>query len=140
MTAMDNQYFIDLLRKRKLKATSSRLHLLSEMEAYQSAMPFSAIQEAMKSTDRVTLYRTLKSLKEQGIIHQAFQEKEESYFAICGKQCGKNHHHHDHIHFKCLSCKSVTCEQPSAAIEISIPDNEIHKVSIHVEGICKLCK
>lgn len=137
---MDNEYFKKLLNQRKLKATSPRLNLLNKMQEYKSAMPYSAIQKAMKSANRVTLYRTLESLKEQGIIHKAFQEKNESYYAICGQQCSKTHHEHDHIHFKCSNCESVTCEKPTKALEILIPGIDIHKVSIHVEGVCKLCK
>ena len=137
---MDNQYFKDLLHSRALKATSARLNLLVEMQKYESAIPYSAIQEAFKSIDRVTLYRTLVSLKEHGVIHKAFQENNETYYAICGSKCGKNDHHHDHIHFKCVKCKSVTCEKPNRALKISIPNYEIHKVTIHIDGVCKLCK
>lgn len=137
---MDSQYFKDLLHARALKATSPRLNLLMKMQEYKSAMPYSAIQKAMISTDRVTLYRTLESLKEQGIIHKAFQGNNEIYYAICGKKCGENHHNHDHIHFKCLECAAVTCEKPSRTVDIAILDIEIQHVSIHVEGICKLCK
>ena len=136
---MDIQYFKELLHNRKLKATTPRLSLLTKMQAYQSAMPYSAIQEAMKSIDRVTLYRTLESLKNKGIIHKAFQENNQTYYAICGKKCNKNHHSHDHIHFKCVSCKAVTCQKPSQNIQVAIPDHEIYKVSIHIEGICKIC-
>jgi len=137
---MDIQYFKDLLRNRDLKATNPRLSLLTKMQEYESAMPYSAIQASLKSIDRVTLYRTLESLKEKGIIHKAFQENNETYYAICGKKCGKNHHSHDHIHFKCVNCDAVTCENISSTIEISIPDYEIQKISIHLEGVCKLCK
>lgn len=137
---MDSVYFKDLLRSRELKATVPRLNLLLTMQEYESAMPYSAIQKSMKSIDRVTLYRTLESLKEQGIIHKAFQENNETYYAICDNKCGKHQHHHDHIHFKCEQCKSVTCEQSTRALKISIPNYEINKISIHIEGICKLCK
>ena len=53
---MNDEYFKELLRSRSLKATSHRLNLLIKLQAYNSAMPYSAIQEAMKSMDRVTLY------------------------------------------------------------------------------------
>jgi Fur family ferric uptake transcriptional regulator len=137
---MNSGNYKDLLHSRGLKATSTRLNLLLKMQEYGSAIPYSAIQETMKSNDRVTLYRTLEKLKEQGVIHQAFQERNEIYYAICGSQCNKNHHHHDHIHFKCEICDAVTCEKPTESVAISIQGIEIHQISIHVEGICKLCK
>jgi Fur family ferric uptake transcriptional regulator len=136
---MNNQYFKDLLHKRELKATSPRLNLLAIMQEYQTAMPFAAIQAAMKATDRVTLYRTMESLKEQGIIHTAFKDNNESYYALCGQTCNKKHHHHDHIHLKCVKCNSVTCQKPNKAIEIAIDNVEIYKVSVNIEGLCTGC-
>jgi len=116
------------------------LNLLNLMQGYESAMPYSAIQEGLKNVDRVTLYRTLESLTGQGIIHKAFQEKNEIYYAICGTQCSKSHHEHNHVHFKCSNCDAVTCEKPTENIEISVPGVDIHKISIHIEGVCKSCK
>ena len=54
----------ELLNERKLKATNSRVSLLHNILNYGSAMPYSAIQKALKSTDRVTLYRTLQTLSD----------------------------------------------------------------------------
>lgn len=136
---MDTQYFKELLNSRSLKATSTRLNLLTAMHQYESAMPYSAIQKAFKSIDRVTLYRTLESLKEQGVIHKAFQENKDTYFAICGMKCGENHHHHDHVHFKCEKCNAVTCEKLSNNVELFIPGHLINNVTINIEGVCKLC-
>lgn len=136
----NHQYFRDLLHNRDLKATNPRISLLSQMHNYAKAMPHSAIQKAMKSIDRVTLYRTIESLTGQGVIHKAFQENNEVYYAICSLKCDKNHHHHDHVHFKCVKCDSVTCEQLDKVVDISLPEYDIHKTSIHLEGICKLCK
>ena len=136
---MDNEYFKNLLNSRNLKATNTRLNLLMAIQTNASAMSYSAIQKAIQPIDRVTLYRTLETLKEEGIIHKAFQENNEVYYAICGKKCEKHNHNHEHIHFKCLQCNTVSCEKPMDAI-ISIPDYEIHTVSIHVKGVCKTCK
>ncbi|WP_406626686.1 Fur family transcriptional regulator [Portibacter marinus] len=129
----------DILHERGLKATSTRVALLQKLQQHRSAMPYSTIQEQMHDCDRVTLYRTLESLKKQGIIHTAFQENNETYYAICGQKCDEHHHHHDHIHFKCIKCENVTCEKPEKLIQISLANVDIHKVSIHVEGVCQNC-
>ena len=55
----------ELLQKRNLKATSIRLNLISKLSESPSSMSYSAIQESLKPIDRVTLYRTLESLKEK---------------------------------------------------------------------------
>lgn len=137
---MDLQYFKDLLNERELKATTHRLNLLVKMQEYNSAMPYSAIQASMKSIDRVTLYRTLESLQKQGIIHKAYQENNEIYYAVCGMKCKKDQHTHDHLHFKCLSCKLVTCQKTTSHLKIAIPDFEIFNTTVYLEGLCKACK
>lgn len=136
---MDIQYFKNLLKDRGLKATTPRLNVLLSIQKYKTAIPYSAIQESMQSMDRVTLYRTIKSLKEQGIIHKAYQENNEVYYAICGTQCASGEHHDDHIHFKCKKCDSVTCVASTQPVKISIPNYKIDNVSIHLEGVCNTC-
>lgn len=135
----ENEQIEDLLRRNALKVTGNRVELLLAMRAHESAMPFSVIQDRMKDMDRVTLYRTIKSLSERGIIHMAFQENDEKYYALCGGSCNHDEHHHDHVHFKCKTCGTVTCEQPISTIKLTIPNHDIHSVTINVEGICTTC-
>ena len=137
---MNNSQIKELLQKRNLKATSTRLNLLAKMDKYGSAMSHSSIQKQMDPIDRVTLYRTIEILKEKGIIHKAFHENNEIFYAICGGSCGENHHHHEHVHFKCLKCKTISCEELIESIEIKMPNYEISKISINVEGVCKGCR
>ncbi|MDG1849839.1 MAG: transcriptional repressor [Flavobacteriales bacterium] len=136
---MDSVQLKELLRKRNLKATHTRLSLLNKMHAYGSAMSHSVIQKQMQPIDRVTLYRTIESLHEKGIIHKAFQENNETFYAICGSSCNTQAHKHDHAHFKCLKCNTVSCQELDETLKISLPNYEINKVSIHIEGICDLC-
>jgi Fur family ferric uptake transcriptional regulator len=137
---MNKTQIKDLLQKRKLKATNNRLNLLLKMAEYGSAISYKDIQKALNPIDRVTLYRTIESLKEKGIIHKAFQENNEVYYAICGNTCGENHHHHEHIHFKCLKCNTITCEKLDQTLEFSLSNFIVNKISINFEGVCKFCK
>ena len=136
---METMKFKEILKKRNLKATQNRLGLLEAISAFKTAMPYSELQKTLSSMDRVTLYRTIDKLKEQGVIHKAFQENNETFYAICGEKCSSDTHHHDHIHFKCIKCKAVTCENMDKALKISLPDYEIHKVAINVSGVCGVC-
>lgn len=129
----------ELLRSRNLKATSARISLLHEMDKFKNAMPYSAIQEALHDMDRVTLYRTIESLKEKGVIHKAFQENNDSYYALCGSSCKSHQHNHNHIHFKCIKCETVTCETPKNELSVELPGVDLHHLNIHAEGICSDC-
>ena len=137
---MNSKNIKELLKKRNLKSTSTRLSLLNKMTKYGSAISHSELQKQMSPIDRVTFYRTLETLKNKGIIHKAFQENSEIYYAICDDSCEENHHNHEHLHFKCLKCDTISCEKLDQSLEFSLSDFIIHKTSIHLEGICKFCK
>ncbi|MDC3134120.1 transcriptional repressor [Bacteroidota bacterium] len=137
---MESNNIKEILKKRNLKATSNRLNLLTKMQNNGSAMSYSNIQNTMQPIDRVTLYRTIEKLKEKGIIHTAFQSNNETYYAICGLDCSTESHKHDHIHFKCLKCETVTCEDLLNSLNISLPKHEIHNVSVNIKGICEVCR
>ena len=132
--------FKEILKKRNLKATSNRLNLLTKIQNNGSAMSYSNIQSTMQPIDRVTLYRTIEKLKEKGIIHTAFQSNNEIYYAICGIDCSSENHIDNHIHFKCLKCETVTCEDVLNSLNISLPKHEIHNISVNVKGICEVCR
>ena len=136
---MKKESIKELLNERKLKATNSRVSLLHNILKYGSAMPYSAIQKALKSTDRVTLYRTLQTLSDKGIIHKAANIDNEDYYAICDHSCTTDDHLHNHIHFKCDDCHTITCENIEQEIYVSIPNFKINSVSINVNGKCKDC-
>ena len=135
---MKKEDITKVLHDRGLKATSPRLKLLDAINDYRAAMPYSKIQEAMQPIDRVTLYRTLDSLLNKGVIHKAYESGNKVYYAICDHyHCSEDAHQHDHIHFKCNACNTVTCEVPAEDLRIALPGYQIQQVSISLEGICK---
>lgn len=137
---MDKKEIRSLLNDKKLKATQTRIRLLDIIYKKNSAVSYSSIQKALKKTDRVTLYRTIQSLTKKGIIHKAFQDKKEVYYAVCGTSCDDKNHNHDHAHFKCIECNTISCEDLVQPIEIQLADFNLHKVSINIEGVCKVCR
>lgn len=136
---MNSKNVKELLKKRNLKSTKTRLSLLSKMTKFGSAISHSELQKQMSPIDRVTFYRTLETLKNKGIIHKAFQENNDIYYAICGNSCKENEHRHEHVHFKCIECSTISCQKLDQSIDITVSDFIIDKISINLEGICKLC-
>ncbi len=128
-----------LLSNRNLKATATRVELLQIIKNFESAIPYAKIQEQLKNTDRVTLYRTIQTLLDRGIIHKALTNKDETYYALCGSNCTVDTHAHDHVHFKCSICQNVTCQHLNEEITITLPDFTIDKMQILLSGICNKC-
>lgn len=135
----ENSDLAELLRQRKLKATSTRLEVLSIISSYNKAIPFFEIQNALHGIDRVTLYRTINALMENGIIHKALIDEKGTFFAMCSNSCSSNYHNHKHMHFKCSSCQTVTCIQPDKPISFSIKGYLIENYKIETTGVCVSC-
>jgi Fur family ferric uptake transcriptional regulator len=129
----------DLLHRRKLKATSSRLELLSLMKQSERAVSYSEIQQVLSDADRVTIYRTLNALSDHGIIHKAQVDGNDTYYAMCDTTCDDHHHHHDHVHFHCTKCGQVTCVTTPKPLNIRLAGHEIESYEVLAKGLCKLC-
>lgn len=129
-----------LLRARNLKATSTRIEVLNAISAHEKAIPYSEIRNALESFDRVTLYRTLNALIENGIIHKAMTNDNDTFYALCSTNCTSDSHDHKHIHFKCTSCEAVSCVQSDNLIQLSIPGHLITDFEIQASGTCNSCQ
>lgn len=140
LSMQENNYLTELLRNRKLKVTSKRLEVLGVIREHSSAISYSALQASLHDFDRVTLYRTIHSLIENGIIHKALTEENETFYALCSTTCTSASHIHKHIHFKCVECNGVTCVESVHPIQLSIVGYSIENVEVEARGRCAACK
>ncbi len=90
--------------------------------------------------DRVTIYRTLKTFVEKGILHKVLDEEGLRY-ALCKEMCADHHHHHDHVHFKCEKCGKTSCLDDVIVPKIELPNGYFsHEVNLLIQGVCAKCK
>jgi len=136
---MNPKQIKEILSSRSLKATKTRMQVLELVSSYNSAIPFSKIQSGCEGMDRVTLYRTMQSLLDKGIIHKALVDDKDTYYALCGSSCSSHDHSDDHIHFKCNQCEQISCEDLKEDLNISLPGFQIETIQIHLTGVCKNC-
>lgn len=97
-------------------------------------------QEMAASFDRVTVYRTLKTFLDKGILHKVLDDSGSMKYAFCKDNCAHEEHHHQHIHFKCIACSNTTCLDDVHIPSIKLPFGYILKeTNILVQGTCKSC-
>lgn len=128
-----------LLRDRNLHATQPRISLLLAMDQYGSAIPHSKIHKSLVDVDRVTIYRMLEVLVKKGIIHKAYQDPSDTYYALCPEGCDEDQHNHGHAHLRCTACERVLCEPIYQSVKTKSPNWKISDVSVQIEGICPTC-
>jgi Fur family ferric uptake transcriptional regulator len=90
--------------------------------------------------DRVTVYRTLQTFVEKGIIHSIPTADNSIRYALCKDNCEEGHHHDHHIHFVCTICKNTYCLDDIVTPDIKLPAGySSSHIEVLAEGVCVNC-
>jgi len=132
----------DLLRRNSLSVTESRKKILNLFLNVQGALAHGDIErKAGEKFDRVTVYRTLQTFVEKGIIHTIPTTDNSVRYALCKDNCTEGHHHDDHVHFICHQCGATLCLEDVVVPEIKIRKGfSINEIEVVVKGICLDCQ
>jgi Fur family ferric uptake transcriptional regulator len=137
---MDQATKKNTLKSHKLRTTACREDVLEVFMTKNTALSHGDIEnELVSEFDRVTIYRTLKSFLEKGIIHKVLDDEGVRY-ALCQDNCSDDHHQHDHVHFKCTNCGETNCIQDVEVPALRLPAGyESREVNLLIQGICPTC-
>lgn len=132
----------DLLKKNHLSVTESRKKILHLFLSQVGALAHADIEKkAGEKFDRVTVYRTLQTFVEKGIIHTIPTADNSIRYALCKDECTEGHHHDDHVHFVCIQCGSTVCLENVVVPAVNLPTGySASHIEVVVNGICKNCK
>jgi Fur family ferric uptake transcriptional regulator len=133
---------LDILRRNSLSITDSRQKILDLFLKSSGALAHADIEKKTgESFDRVTIYRTLQSFVEKGLIHLIPTIDNSIKYALCKDECQAGQHHDNHVHFLCDECNKTICLE-----EVTIPDVKLPKgfkpqyAEMMVTGVCGDCK
>lgn len=103
----------------KRRNTPGKEAVLSTLQKAGTALNHDQIVNQLDGTvDRATVYRILNRFCVDGLTHRIVGDDGKRYFALCD-DCGTDEHHHDHFHFRCLSCDKVECL--TSEISVNLP-------------------
>src|SRR5690606_33927817 len=123
--------------KSGLRTTEHRQQVLDILIEADHALTSSDIEERFVDIDRITLYRTLKSFEEKGIIHKVIDVNNVTKFALCIDECTEEHHHDHHVHFHCDDCGNTFCLEDVVVPKISLPSGyKVKNRSMLINGKC----
>ncbi len=129
-----------LLSDKKLKNTETRARVLEAFLLTKHALSNQDLENNFEYVDRVTLYRTLKTFEEKGIIHQALDGTDKNKYALCSENCSSVMHHDSHAHFTCSVCASTICLDDVQIPELKIPQGfSLESTNVILNGICNAC-
>ncbi|MBP9926803.1 MAG: transcriptional repressor [Cyclobacteriaceae bacterium] len=130
-----------ILKDVDLRKTSSRATILGLFMRNPFALSYSDIEHQIADTiDRVTVYRTLKTFLDRGVIHKVLDDEGGLKYALCSKPCSTVEHHHEHVHFKCDKCGQTNCLENVIVPEVDLPKGYLAKeVNLLIQGTCSHC-
>jgi Fur family ferric uptake transcriptional regulator len=131
-----------ILHDFQLRSTSSRSDILKLFIDQQHALSYSDIEQEVSSQyDRVTVYRTLKTFLDKGMIHKVLDDSGAPKYALCSSTCSQAHHHHNHVHFKCTQCGQTNCLENVEIPTISLPEGYLsEEMNLLIQGVCRVCQ
>jgi Fur family ferric uptake transcriptional regulator len=131
-----------ILRRNSLSVTESRKKILNFFLNQDGALAHADIEKkAGEKFDRVTIYRTLQTFVEKGIIHTIPTSDNSILYALCKDNCTEGHHHDNHVHFVCLQCGKTICLENVSIPELKLPKGyATTNIEMVVNGICRDCR
>ena len=136
-----NYHVQELLKRNQLSVTESRAKILELFLRQEGALAHADIEKKSGAGfDRVTVYRTLQTFVEKGIIHTIPTTDNSVLYALCKDECTEGHHHDQHVHFICSRCSSTRCLEDITVPDVKLPAGySVTQVEVVVNGICKEC-
>lgn len=129
-----------LLKDFQLRSTPGRQEVLAIFLKNSHALSHGDIERNMPDDfDRVTLYRTLKTFLDKGLVHKVLDDEGGLKYALCNHNCNASGHDHNHVHFKCTVCGQTSC------LDIEIPGIKLPKgyksveSNLLIQGTCHNC-
>ncbi len=132
---------LEILKYNRLSVTESRKKILDLFLANIGALAHADIEKNTgEQFDRVTIYRTLQTFVDKGIIHTIPTADNSVLYALCKDECEQGHHHDNHIHFICDACNITICIDHITIPELKLPKGFAPKRrDVVVSGICNRC-
>ncbi len=127
------------LENKKVRPTAMRLLVLDVLQKRKAAVSLQDLEDSFERADRITLYRTLKTFEEKGLIHSIEDGTGTRKYALCQEGC--NCAPEDmHVHFFCNVCENTFCLPNSKIPDVSLPQNfQLQETKFLVKGICGSC-
>jgi Fur family transcriptional regulator, ferric uptake regulator len=128
-----------LVRQTGARATRPRIEILAVLLAANRALSHNEVERRVNSAsgiDRVTVYRVLDWLSEQGLAHRiAGEDRVSRYNAVMHMRS------RSHAHFQCEGCGTVIClDELDATPRVRVPRGFVfHDVALTVKGFCASC-
>lgn len=136
------------LRALGARVTQPRLCILACLIDSETPLTHQAVIDRLpvggEAIDRVTVYRVLDWLVEQGLAHKRAGNDRVFRFSLREHEAARAEVHRQHSHFHCSRCERTFCLEDQSAPEPPPPPRvpngfAVEHVELTVNGVCAEC-
>jgi Fur family transcriptional regulator, ferric uptake regulator len=122
---------------RNTVAKTTILELISQSKVALSHIEIQRLTEGL--CDRVTIYRVLDRLVLEDVIHKIAIPDGTVKYASCHHNHTDEKHTHNHVHFNCEKCHSVTCLESVTPVFTTPSNYVVKEFNFTLSGLCPKC-
>lgn len=128
----------EILKQAGLRITSSRKKIIEILMNSQGALSEIDLEKRLAAhCDRTTIYRTLHTLLEKGLVHRLVDMDGVNKYVL---NTDEDQLDEEHAHFKCNHCGTIFCLPESPAQQIDLPKGYSKlDTNFLVIGVCNDC-
>lgn len=130
----------EILIQQGVRPTAMRMLILEYLRKQSYAVDMNELEQVFDHADRITIYRTLKTFEEKGLVHEIADGTDAAKYAVCFEDCSENHHHDRHAHFSCDVCHETFCLPGKVNLNIIPKDFSVNDINIVAHGVCPHCR
>ena len=128
------------LNENDVRPTAMRILIYKYMAEKEIAVALTDIENAFAKSNRTTLYQTLKTFEEKGIVHQIDDGTSTTKYALCEHGCTCEIEQAFHLPFHCGNCNETVCLTEHKIPHINLPDGYVAEdANLVLKGICDKC-
>jgi len=130
----------EILEKNEVRPTAMRLLVLQYLLSKKVTISLTNVENYFEKSDRTTLYRTLKTFVENGIVHKIDDGTGVTKYALCEENCNCEIETDLHLHFHCTECNETVCLTDYKIPIITLPKGYVaENVNLVAKGTCDKC-
>lgn len=137
----DDDLVLTALRHHAVRPTRVRRSVLAVLLRSPFALSGTELESHLRPlSDRITLYRTLCTFEQAGLVHRVADHADTVRYAANPSPTARVAPT-DHVHFKCTVCRHIYClsQVPVPAVELPGP-YQVERRDYLLSGTCAGCR
>lgn len=129
----------DRLKNRDIRPTAMRILVLKYFIEESNCASLNELELQLDTADKSTLFRTLTTFEQNGLIHKIEDGTGVSKYGLCVENCDCSTEF-QHYHFHCMNCNETFCMDALRPKHFDLPKGfQVKSANLVLQGLCSNC-